>query len=161
MTLRRETSADRSNVAMLIARTYGTAAAEIIEKTGILRDEKAFGEAFGFVWEEEGALKAYTLCSPVVEGGRVVFMAPLAFDLLDSEFDFSVFLPAVFDAAQGMGVEAIAIAGNAADNAETGFVKASDMQISSNKSIPGGELLVKPLVEGFKGDVNLTLPEAL
>ncbi|MEC9291666.1 MAG: hypothetical protein VX730_04615 [Pseudomonadota bacterium] len=161
MALRAETSADRANVATLIARTYGTAAAEIIEKTGILRDDETFGEPYGYVWEEEGTLKAYTLCSPVVEGGSVVFMAPLAFDLLDESFDFSVFLPAVFDGAEKRGVEAIVIAGDAEQNAEAGFKRATDIGMTSNKSIPGGELLVKPLVDGFVGKVDIKLPEAL
>ncbi len=161
MALRGETSADRANVATLIARTYGTAAAEIIEKTGILRTEDAFGEPYGYVWEEEGHLKAYALCSPVVNGGSVIFMAPLAFDFLDEDFDFSGFLPSVFEAAEKRGVEAIVIAGDAEQNVEAGFKRAADMAVTSNKTIPGGELLVKPLAGSFEGKVAIQLPAAL
>lgn len=161
MALRKETPADRAQVATLIARTYGIAAAEIIEKTGILRADETFGTPVGYVWEEKGTLKAYALCSPVIEGAKVVFMAPLAFDFMDEEFDFSNFLPEVFAHVQKGGVDAIAIAGRAEDNEEAGFVKAEKINVTFNKEIPGGELLIKALSDSFTGGVSLTLPRPL
>lgn len=161
MALRHETPDDRAAIATLIAKTYGTAAADIIEKTGFLRNEKTLGDPVGYVWDEAGELKAYALCSPVVEGGKAVFMGPLAFDLSDEKFDFAQFLPSVFKANTKANIDAIIIAGNEDDNKDMGFVSAESLKIKANKTIDGGVLLVKPMVDSFKGGFALKLPDAL
>lgn len=161
MLIRQEKQEDRSYIATLIARTYGSAGAKIIEQTGQLRALGVYASELSFVAEEEGKPAAFALMTPVAIAGEMkgVVLAPLALDIHNTNFDIAGFLSQVFDALSAKGFSYVFAMGSLDDLSPLGFVYADSLGLKAHQDIDAS-LLVKHIADDvLQGDVSI--PEVL
>lgn len=162
MSVRAETSKDKSGIATLIARTYREEGALTIEQTSILRSLDAYDEKLALVNEGEKGLNAFSLYTPVsvnkAEGA--VVLAPFAVDPQDAAFDVVAYLEATFIKVATQNKRYIFVMAQLDDLAPLGFVFADSLGFTLEGN-PPVSLLVKDLGEGEELSGVVNLPEVL
>ena len=159
--IRAEKQDDKSQIATLIARTYGAAGAETIAQTGQLRSLEVYSSKLSFVSETDTKIEAFALFTPVkMEGdAKGVVLAPFALDIHKLDFDVVGFLNHCFSEIESQGYSYIFAMGNLEDLSALGFVYADSLNLSVNQSLEA-TLLVKK-VKGPNTTGLVEFPETL
>lgn len=163
MQIRYETKEDRSDVAMMIARTYLADGARTIEVTGVLRDLPEHDDACAFVAEEEGKPLAYALFTPLTVGekGKALLLAPVAINTREP-VDLDGFLKEVFEKLKAQGHHYVLMHGSAAEYAAMGFENANNFGIDDGLDLEGIDLLIKNISgKSVTETGRVKLPECL
>lgn len=156
--IRTETQQDRSKIATLIARTYLSEGASIIEKVGYLRQLNSYNNHVSFVEENEEGILCFALFTPVKAGeGEGVFLAPLAFDDRAAALNLTDFLEEAFVRVRAQGYRYIFVQGVLGDLKNFGFAYAEDVGFTYKTK----DILVKDLEIGVSLSGELVLPQVL
>lgn len=159
--IRAEKQEDKSQIATLIARTYGSMGAETIAQTGQLRSLDVYTSNLSFVSESDESLDAFALFTAVkMEGdAKGVVLAPFALNIHKLDFDVVGFLNQCFSEIESQGYSYIFAMGNLEDLSPLGFVYADSLNLSVNEALDA-TLLVKK-VDGPLSSGLVYFPEVL
>lgn len=147
MTIRPETAADRSRVATLIARTYATEGAKVIEITSKLREAVGYDKELGFVSDND-SVDAFVLFTPLKVGGRedqALLLAPFAVDTHEENFDAKSFVEGAIDKVAKKGYRYIFLLGHLEELGEENYSTIDSLSLELEEGIASAHILVKDL----------------
>lgn len=170
MLIRPETSADRSRVATLIARTYLEFGAQMIEFTGQLRRANSADAELGLVAEMGEQIAAFLLLTPVKvdDATKVAYLSIFAVDSRLDNFDSEEFLNEISAVVHAKDYDYLMLQGQLSEFSGFGFKSCADVGLSIKlpeledgvTEVPTPTFIAKALRDGaVQGLVNF--PEIL
>jgi predicted N-acetyltransferase YhbS len=148
--IRTELPTDRSKVATLLARVYGTEGVAAIEMAGTLRDNPKHPKELCLVAEREKEVIGFTLLTPVSVSGKTdtaVLVAPIAVDPASDVSPEALFEKACAR-ARAQGFKYVLLHTTPTDPLAKGMTPAAKTGIASDVRYAGTELFVKDLDGG-------------
>jgi len=147
-----EKEGDAGIAATLIARTYNSLGAKMIEMTGQLRSLPHMHHKYGvMIANEKDEAIGYALFTPVQVGDvqqAALLLAPLAYDTFREDVDPDAVLSQALSYAQNLGFRFVLMHADPEAHQGFGFIDADKLGIRSDVSYPNSVLLVKDLHEG-------------